>query len=75
MYFSFRSFQGGFGSAQTIPDLDFELIADERLRAVCEARSLLLAREMLVNRSSFPGIADVTAAARKARDWQPDFAG
>jgi len=72
----------GFAAAKTIRrilglahNIDFELIADEKLRAVCEARSLRLAREMLVNRSSFADIADVTDAARKIRDWQPDFAG
>jgi 5-methylthioribose kinase len=71
----------GFAAAKTIRrilglahNIDFELIADEKLRAVCEARSLRLARDMLVNRSSYTTIADVTAAARKVRDWQPDFA-
>jgi hypothetical protein len=29
---------------------------------------------MLVNTASFPSIAAVTDAARKMRDWQPDFA-
>jgi 5-methylthioribose kinase len=71
----------GFAAAKTIRrilglahNIDFELIPDERRRAVCEARSLRLAREMLVNAPSFPTIAAITAAARKARDWQPDFA-
>jgi len=71
----------GFAAAKTIRrilglahNIDFELIADERLRACCEARSLRLARAMLVDTSSFPTIADITAAARKMRDWQPDFA-
>jgi 5-methylthioribose kinase len=71
----------GFAAAKTIcrilglaHNIDFELIADEKLRAVCEARSLRLAHDMLVNTSSYPTIADVTAAARKVRDWQPDFA-
>jgi len=70
----------GFAAAKTIRrilglahNIDFELIADERLRAVCEARSLRLAREMLVNRSSFPDIAHVTDAARSVREWQPGF--
>jgi 5-methylthioribose kinase len=72
----------GFAAAKTIRrilglahNIDFELIANEKLRAVCEARSLRLAREMLVNRSSYPTIADVTAAARKVRDWRPEFDG
>jgi 5-methylthioribose kinase len=71
----------GFAAAKTIRrilglahNIDFELIADEKLRAICEARSLRLARGMLVNTASFPGIAAVTDAARKMRDWQPDFA-
>jgi 5-methylthioribose kinase len=71
----------GFAAAKTIRrilglahNIDFELIADEKLRAICEARSLQLARDMLVNTASFPTIAAVTKAAQKARDWQPDFA-
>jgi 5-methylthioribose kinase len=71
----------GFAAAKTIRrilglahNIDFELIADEKLRASCEARSLRLARDMLVNTSSFPTIAAVTSAARKVRNWQPDFA-
>jgi 5-methylthioribose kinase len=71
----------GFAAAKTIRrilglahNIDFELIADQRLRALCEARSLRLARAMLVDTTSFPTIADVTDAARKVRDWWPDFA-
>lgn len=71
----------GFAAAKTIRrilglahNIDFELIEDERLRAICEARSLRLARDMLVNTGSFPTVATVTEAARKVRDWQPDFA-
>jgi 5-methylthioribose kinase len=71
----------GFAAAKTIRrilglahNIDFELIADERLRAICEARSLRLARDMLVNTASFPSIAVVIRAARQMRDWQPDFA-
>ena len=71
----------GFAAAKTIRrilglahNIDFELIADEKLRAICEARSLRLARDMLVNTASFPTIGAVTKAAREVRDWQPDFA-
>ena len=71
----------GFAAAKTIRrilglahNIDFELIEDEKLRAGCEARSLRLARGMLVNTASFPTIKAVTKAAREARDWQPDFA-
>jgi len=71
----------GFAAAKTIRrilglahNIDFELIADEGLRAVCEARSLRLARDMLVNTPSYPTIGQVTKAAHEVRDWQPDFA-
>lgn len=43
---------------------DFESIADERLRADCERRALLLGRELLVRRDAFPTIAAVSTAAR-----------
>ena len=72
----------GFAAAKTIRrilglahNIDFELIADEKLRAICEARSLRLAREHAGEHGVFPDIAAVTDAARKMRDWQPDFAG
>jgi 5-methylthioribose kinase len=55
-------------------NIDFELIEDPRRRAVCEARSLRLARTMMVDADSFPTIGSVTSAARELRDWQPDFA-
>jgi len=60
-----------FGLAHNI---DFELIEDPRSRAICEARSLRLARAMMVDTDSFPTIGSVTKAARELRDWQPDFA-
>jgi 5-methylthioribose kinase len=72
----------GFSAAKIIRrilglahNIDFELIEDPRRRAVCEARSLRLARAMMVDAASFPTIGAVTAAAREVRDWQPDFAG
>ncbi len=71
----------GFAAAKTIRrilglahNIDFELIEDEKLRATCEARSLRLARDMLVNTGAYPSIGAVTKAARAARDWVPDFA-
>lgn len=71
----------GFAAAKTIRrilglahNIDFELIADEKLRAICEARSLRLARDMLVNTASYNTVDSVTAAAREVRDWQLDFA-
>ncbi len=70
----------GFSAAKIIRrilglahNIDFEWIEDVRLRAVCEARSLRLARTMLVNTSSFETISAVTKAARELRDWQPEF--
>src|SRR6266702_6426823 len=72
----------GFAAAKIIRrilglahNIDFELIEDPKRRAVCEARSLRLARAMMVDTASFTSIAAVTAAAREVRDWQPDFAG
>ncbi|WP_315747821.1 MULTISPECIES: S-methyl-5-thioribose kinase [unclassified Bradyrhizobium] len=54
-------------------NIDFELIEDSRVRATCEARSLRLARAMMVETESFRSIAAVTEAARRFRDWQPEF--
>ncbi len=56
-------------------NIDFELIEDPRLRATCEARSLRLARAMMLDTPSFPTIGAVTKAARELREWQPDFGG
>lgn len=71
----------GFAAAKTIRrifglahNIDFELIGDPKRRAICEARAVRLAREMMVEPGTFPAIADVTAAVRKLRDWQPEFA-
>ncbi|MCK1627473.1 S-methyl-5-thioribose kinase [Bradyrhizobium sp. 160] len=60
-----------FGLAHNI---DFELIADPRTRAISEARAVRLARAMMVEAGAFAAIGDVTSAARKLRDWQPEFA-
>ncbi len=54
-------------------NIDFELIEDTKVRATCEARSLRLARAIMVETESFPTIASVTKAARAMRDWQPEF--
>jgi 5-methylthioribose kinase len=59
-----------FGLAHNI---DFELIEDPRKRAISETRAVRLARAMMVETGSFPAIADVTGAARKLRDWVPEF--
>jgi 5-methylthioribose kinase len=70
----------GFAAAKIIRrilglahNIDFELIEDPKLRATCEARSLRLARMMMVDTSSFPTIRAVTKAASELRDWRPDF--
>ncbi len=70
----------GFSAAKIIRrilglahNIDFEWIEDPRLRATCEARSLRLARAMLLETPSFRSIGDVTKAAKELRDWQPDF--
>jgi 5-methylthioribose kinase len=60
-----------FGLAHNI---DFELIEDPRRRAISEARSVGLARAMMVETGTFRTIADVTGAARELRDWMPEFA-
>jgi 5-methylthioribose kinase len=71
----------GFSAAKIIRrilglahNIDFELIEDPKRRAISEARSLRLARAMMVDTGSFPTIGSVTKAARELRDWQPDFA-
>ncbi len=61
-----------FGLAHNI---DFELIEDAKRRAVSEGRAVRLARAMMVETASFRTIADVTDAARKLRDWQPELSG
>ena len=72
----------GFAAAKIIRrilglahNIDFELIEDPRRRAVCEARSLRLARAMMLDTPSFGSVGAVTKAARELRDWQPDFGG
>ncbi|NOJ42642.1 S-methyl-5-thioribose kinase [Bradyrhizobium sp. WSM 1791] len=71
----------GFAAAKIIRrilglahNIDFELIEDPKRRAISEARSLRLARTMMVDVASFSTIGTVTKAAREVRDWQPDFA-
>ncbi|MHC2251367.1 S-methyl-5-thioribose kinase [Bradyrhizobium embrapense] len=71
----------GFAAAKTIRrilglahNIDFEWIADEKQRAICEARALKLARNMMLEAASYTTIGTVTYAARELRHWQPDFA-
>ena len=65
----------GFSAAKIIRrilglahNIDFEWIEDPRRRAICEARSLRLARAMMVDASSFRTIGAVTR--RRAGDAQ-----
>ncbi|UGY14778.1 S-methyl-5-thioribose kinase [Bradyrhizobium septentrionale] len=71
----------GFAAAKTIRrilglahNIDFEWIADEKQRAICEARALKLARGMMLEAGSYTTIGAVTYAARELRHWQPGFA-
>jgi len=70
----------GFAAAKMIRrilglahNIDLEWIRDERVRATCEARALTLARDMTVNASNYPTVADVAEAARTLRKWRPVF--
>jgi len=70
----------GFAAAKAIRrivglahNIDFELIEEPRKRAISEARAVRLARAMMVETAEFPDIASVIGAARKLRDWQPEF--
>jgi 5-methylthioribose kinase len=70
----------GFAAAKTIRrifglahNIDFELIEDPKKRATSEARAVRLARGMMVEAGTYRTIADVTAAARKLRDWMPQL--
>jgi 5-methylthioribose kinase len=70
----------GFAAAKIIRrilglahNIDFEWIEDAGRRATCEARSLRLARAMLVDTAAFTSIETVTSAARDTRNWQPDL--
>jgi len=72
----------GFAAAKTIRrifglahNIDFELIEDPKRRAISEARAVRLARGMMVEAAAFRTIADITGAARKLRDWQPELSG
>ena len=64
----------GFAAAKMIRrnlglahNIDLEWIKDEDPRALCEARALTLARDMMVNTASYASINAVTAAAIRVR--------
>jgi 5-methylthioribose kinase len=68
----------GFAAAKMIRrilglahNIDLELIKDPTMRARCEARALLLARDMMVNPENYPSPADLTGAARNMREIEP----
>jgi 5-methylthioribose kinase len=70
----------GFAAAKMIRrilglahNIDLEWIADERLRATCEARALTLARDLMVNTSDYRDIGAVTAAARRVNATRPEL--
>jgi 5-methylthioribose kinase len=72
----------GFAAAKMIRrilglahNIDLEWIKDINMRAACEARALTLARDMMVNPGNYPGVADVTAAAKQLRTWLPPLGG
>ena len=48
-------------------NIDLEWIKDANRRALCEARALTLAREMMLNAGDYPSIASLTDAARRKR--------
>jgi 5-methylthioribose kinase len=64
----------GFAAAKMIRrilglahNIDLEWIEDKNMRATCEARALMLARDMMVNTASYPSITSITTAARRMR--------
>ena len=68
----------GFAAAKMIRrilglahNIDFEWIKDPQLRATCEARTLRLARDLMVNSARYQSIAAVTDAARSLRELKP----
>jgi 5-methylthioribose kinase len=70
----------GFAAAKMIRrilglahNIDLEWIKDEHIRAMCEARALTLARDMMVNPANYPDSASLAYAARELRKWTPQF--
>ena len=64
----------GFAAAKMIRrilglahNIDLEWIKDPDKRALCEARALTLARDMMVNTANYPDIANLINAARNMR--------
>jgi 5-methylthioribose kinase len=70
----------GFAAAKMIRrilglahNIDLEWIKHRKLRATCEARALLLARDMMVNPENYPAPGDLTQAARRMRSVAPEL--
>ena len=70
----------GFAAAKMIRrilglahNIDLEWIKDEETRATAEARSLRLARDLMVNADGYSGISMVTEAARRINRFEPEF--
>ncbi|MBL8906716.1 MAG: S-methyl-5-thioribose kinase [Rhizobiales bacterium] len=70
----------GFAAAKMIRrilglahNIDLDWIKDQKLRATCEARALLLARDMMVNPQNYPAPAALTQAARRMRGVTPQL--
>jgi 5-methylthioribose kinase len=68
----------GFAAAKMIRrilglahNIDLDWIKDPTMRARCEARALLLARDMMVNPENYPSPAALTNAARNMRAVEP----
>ncbi len=68
----------GFAAAKMIRrvvglahNIDLEWIKDPRQRAVCEARVLTLARQLMVEADRFPDVGDVCERAQAVRRWSP----
>jgi len=53
-------------------NIDLEWIADPAVRAACERRALLLARNLMVNTDSYRNLEAVVDAARMMRDDAAD---
>jgi len=70
----------GFAAAKMIRrilglahNIDLDWIKDQKRRAACEARALLLARDMMVNPENYPAPANLTEAARRMRSVAPEL--
>ena len=70
----------GFAAAKMIRrivglahNIDLESIEAPEVRATAEARSLTLARDLMVNSAAYGSIQAVTAAARRINEITPDL--